>query len=461
MQFASATEEQISAGYSLGCDAFTLGGMDYVKESVLYETFDFSDGTIGISAIGNGNNSDGNKVNVDLSSPELSSIPNIESEKHGKVLSIGGDGTRNCTVFNGSSSSGMIILSFDIYNTGNFRSGQSFSYKDTKGWIPSAKQQFKFFGNELQFTNDEDVTETIATLSPDTWYNFSFLYDADNLKVSFALNGDIIVTQEGVLYKEHNGLAHFEIMTPAVAGEKCYFDNFTAYRYLPVFNITSVKSADYIDGRGGEVNFENGTDIKITFNTAMRATDFTDDVLLSKVDGKDVRIKDIDVNDYDTLTKSLTITTEEALQPYSKYKIILKCDSVNDNGEKVFGVVGASGYSMDEDFEFMFTTFKTEYGVEVSAPVSVVAGSSASVTVDVRNFATSVDSNIVLALYVDGKLRSIDSESISAGGASANYTFNLAIPADDATVEEKYEIRALLLGADYNIIDVIDVPIAQ
>ncbi|MBQ6999118.1 MAG: Ig-like domain-containing protein [Clostridia bacterium] len=461
MQFASAADEVVE----VGADSITIGGITYNKTGMYFDKrgFDSGDG-LDYSYM---------KLNAEIHH-DIGDYATLtgkdDTDGHGNVFVYYGDTIdKNINLTTGGDmKGGALIFAYDICYTGGVTEGNDHNFW-TYGSVTNGFSQLSYFSVKkyddqykyvLKNANDEFIE--LYTISPNEWHNVAIMIDFDSNMFTVFIDG--VPKAVRVPWKiatannDIEGINRSETTVRAAADAAVIYDNLVGYKYAQEYNVNAVKGVA-TDGitLTEKALYANGSKIAVQFDTTMMTTAMEDNVELALKGGKKVKIKEILAEDYDTSTNTLYITAEEALKPNSVYEITLKSVVIDDEGKRLSGVVTTNGIGYDENTVVEITTDVPEYGAEVSIPVTLTAGSTANVTVDIRGAASSVESDLVLALYVDGKLRDISSASIPAGTAAANYPFTIDVPADG----NNYKLCAMIIGTNYEIIDVIDVPIAE
>lgn len=363
-----------------------------------------------------------------------------------------------------SNTAGVSVMNFDVFYTGAPLAGASaltFYVKDESDSTKYIQLYTRAAeGGKVKYVyqtkyNQADGEVDVGIVEPGKWYNMTFMLDITNDTISILFDGEpklmnaTFAHSDGVSFKIKQVIRSFIYSR---SNNDVLWDNFSYYVYYAQYDVTGVKGVDG-DELTELVSYENGSKIAVQFNTGMKASEFAGDVTVRLKDGADVAIEDITEADYDAATKTLYITTKEALKPGAEYEVILKGNTTDSSGEPVYGVVSADNMGYDEDKIFEFTTAESPYGVDdVALSGAITAGATVDATVTLRTDLAE-DANLVMVLYADGKMRSISSAAIDADALEASYTLPINVPADGSD----YKVCALLLDANYGVIDIIDV----
>jgi len=445
---ASAAGEQIIFGE----DALEIDGVPYIKSSVdIKGPFDFEDGNGTVSDFDDGSENyvRGKRIG------DFSELTGLEdTEGHGEVfvydsgyIKLNETDIRN----------GCAVINFDMYYPNGMNSSalQFWSPVFAGGTNKTPNSQLMKFGNGGIWYDGKRIRE-IPTAE---WVNFGLVIDIEARTYTFVIDGEFVETVDSQL----DAASFYRVYTikaqlfPA-EGSEMYIDNFAVYKYLPSYSAT-VKGVNEDGELIDTLNFEKGSKFAVEFSASMNTEYFDGNVLLRRKDGDNVELVDITAADYDVDTKTLYVTIDEDLEPKSEYEIVLKANTVDENDNTIYGVCTSGNVSPIEDTVIEISSGAPVYGVEEIALGgytidTLPAGETVEATVNLRT-ESAHDANLVLALYADGKLCSLSSAVITAEDISAEQPMNISVP--DNADEAELSVVALLLGSNYEVIDVISI----
>jgi len=446
---ASAAGEQIIFGE----DTLEINGVPYIKSSVdVKGPFDFEDGNGTVSNFAD----DSTDYPVrEKRIDQFSELTGLEdTEGHGEVFvyDSGAILLNETVIENGSA-----VINFDMYYPNGMSSSASqfWSVKFGGGWNLTANSALMRFGDGGIWYNGELIYEVPEA----EWVNFGLVVDIESKTYTFVINGEYIATVESNIAPEsfYRVYTVKAWMRPA-ADSEMYIDNFAIYKYLPSYSAT-VKGVDEDGELIDTLSYEKGSKFAVEFSASMNTDTFAGNVILRRKDGDNVELVDITAADYDVDTKTLYVTINEDLEPKSEYEIVLKANTVDENANTIYGVCTSNNVSPTEDAVFEIFSGAPVYGVEDITLGdytidTLPAGETVEATVNLRT-ESAHDANLVLALYADGKLCSLSSAVITAEGIAAEQPMNINVP--DNADEAELSVVALLLGSNYEVIDVISI----
>lgn len=457
MQFASADATPIV----LGEETFEIDGITYKKGSTLFNKIDFEDGSY--AHLNDGYNTNNKAID------SFTTLTGAETDDagHGKVMQIRGNaedsGQNTRLLSNIQVTGGVFVMNYDMYVSGDFFSStaQAFSIATrnaagTRSFNSAIGSQLNYVksGDDwvIRFTYADGTTTDIYTIEFGEWFNFTMIMDLRNYTFTYLIDGVPVLT--GAAMKDNTFVTQDSFDTAgriADDGEYILLDNVVSYQYFPYYNAT-VKGVDDEGNISEDIGFDAGTKLAVQFDTPMKASEFAGDVVITSDTNTVVNMSDIAEADYDSAEKTLYLTALDALKPGGTYTITFKPNTIDDSGETVFGAVSIDNISYDTDKSYEFTVSEPAFGIDEITHGSLTAGTTVNATVTLRA-EDAVDSNLVLVLYVDGALRSISSEVIDAEALESSYTLPINVPADGS----EYKVAAMLLGANYEVIDILNV----
>lgn len=425
---------------NLGDDEITIDNKSYVKASTLKGpyTFDGDDASAEFTDLYSGGDfAVGNKEVADFATKSGLT----DTDGHGNVVSIPAtEGNGTARMYNSVVTGGIFALTYDILYTQGNNTGNIFShYTDysvngqNNSNSTGLRSAFAYGTNCFKYRG-----ETIASFTDNQWKRVAILIDIDADMYHFIIDdvyfGERPIQNNSGDLCDLTAVRQFRLFVRGTGDT--YLDNVAVYHYQTAYT-ASISQPHYAKNSVWNLTFDNAMNSDTLLAEANP---------ISIVDAEENAI-DFTVGQYDETSKVLPITIDENLKPGTSYKVTVASTVSTKSG---------FSYPVGEEIVLNITVPNTEYGVEPLSLVSCTidniaskAGESVNVNIPLRT-TSSVDSNLVLALYVDGALRSISAKPIAAGAAEANNTLSINVPAEVGT---KYEVRALLLGENFKVLD--------
>lgn len=453
---ASAADPIVIDGSS-----FKLGNTEYVNGTAYYNTLTF-DGTDSTDFAKLNNGQTKNRA--------CDTFENItgktDDANHGKVAKFYGANDERAQTFYPLASAGKSLTTFvydtDMYIKGDMydATGQPFSMatrnlSDARGWNSNIATQLNFEKVDgdrvLRFTAPDGTKTDLYTVPQETWFRFTMMLDFRTHTWSVLINGEPKLVDGEMADKATSGIDTIEATSRFMANDAyALYDNVKAYLYYPRYN-AEIKGVTSDNTLTDKAAYASGSKIAVKFSVPMMTSGFASGFQLFSESGNTVSTKAFEEADYDSATNTLYITANEDLKPNSEYTLELKANSTADDGTVTYGVATADGISYDDTVKLKIATEKTPVGLGEIVADDITPGSQCTAKVTLRKDG-DLDANLVLALYVDGRMRHVESlktEDMLPSTAYAEFVFDVPAGGKD------YKLSAMLLGNDYQVIDIL------
>lgn len=462
---ASAADKIVIDG-----EPFKINGVTYQNGTSIYSnyysrtTFTFEDDDYG--PINDNNNTENRALDL------FNTITGKEdTEGHGKVVKIYGEGGLKKQTIRPlpykKVAGGVFVFDYEMYVKGDFNSStaQLFSMatrdaSDNRTWSGIGSQlNFEKKTTEgsnydwiLRFTHPDGSKTDMYTLKQETWFRFTIMMDLRKETFTFLIDGVPVLTDGEMKVKNVASIDTLEGTAQFMKDGSYYLlDNVKAYQYFTDYS-AEAKGVASDDSLIDTVKCTSGSKIAVKFSTPMMTSALAENVSLISEKGNAVVLKEFSDEDYDSTTSTLYLTVNEDLKPNSEYTVELKPNILADDGSvATYGVATVDGVGYTEKTELKISTEKTAYGIENIDCASLAAGTTVDADITLRTD-DAEDASLVLVLYDgDGKMRSISSKKIESSSVSSSYTLPVSVPESGSG----FKLCAMLLGNDYQVIDVL------